>query len=505
MLALFSLLSGALLPFAFAPYAQWYLAIVSLTLLAWLWLRPDCRRPGLIGYLFGLGYFGVGLHWVYISLYTFGGAALPFAVFANILLVLFLSLFPMLAGWCIGRFSRPASILRTLFIPLAWCLAELGRAYILSGFPWLSIGYSQLGTPLDGIAPVTGVFGISLIVTLIASLLAYSWISGHRLPLLMVALIFATTYISRSLHFTNPVGNRLSVALVQGNITQSNKFDPVHMLEGLEKYITLSANLNESVIIWPETAIPFLESDISDSHLKALNTLFTGKKQTLVTGIPSGNWDEALFFNSVISLGNGNGRYDKHHLLPFGEYIPLRSVFDFFNKFVDIPFNDFMRGAAKQPAMITSGIRAGVSICFEAAFGRQIRQSLPEAQYLINISNDSWFKDSIAADQHIQMAQMRARELEREMARATNDGITAIIDARGNIRQRLPRFEAKVLSGHIQLHTGMTPYARYGNTIFMVILALYAMMLGLIILTLTPHASTVPSQHYRARHPGKLG
>ncbi|MBV7435323.1 apolipoprotein N-acyltransferase [Cardiobacteriaceae bacterium TAE3-ERU3] len=482
---------------AFAPFSQWYVAIIGMLALSWLWLRPETTRPGLTGFFFGLGYFGVGLHWVYISLYSFGGAALSFAIFANIILILFLALFPMVTGWLLGKISRSATLLRMLLIPFLWCLGELARAYILTGFPWLSLGYSQLGAPLDGLAPITGVFGISLAVAMIASLIAYAWITHQKAPILFALIILATVYISRTLHFTNPVGNRLSVALVQGNIAQTIKFNPAHMLEGLEKYVTLSANRHESVIIWPETAIPFLESDVTDSHIKELNTLFLSKNQTLVTGIPSGSWEEERFFNSVIALGRGEGRYDKHHLLPFGEFIPMRTFLNFFNDFVEIPFNDFSRGDAKQPPMITNGIRAGVSICFEAAFGRDIRHAMPEAQYLINISNDSWFKDSIAADQHLQMAQMRSRELERETARATNDGITTIIDARGNLRKRLPRFEAAVLSGYIQPHIGTTPYARYGNTIFVVMMALYAMMLGLFTLTLRSHASTVPSQHHR--------
>lgn len=493
-----ALLSGALMTLGFAPFSQWYLAIFATIILAWLWLHPAIKRPGLIGFAFGLGYFGVGLHWVYISLYAFGGASLGFAVLANIVLVLFLALFPMLAGWILGKLSRPASPERMLLIPFLWGGMEFARAYLLTGFPWLSLGYSQLHSPLDGLAPITGVFGISLATSLIASMMAYAWIVGKKTPIIMALLLYGTVFISGTLHFTNPVGNRFSVALVQGNIAQSIKFDPAHMLAGLEQYIFLSINRHENVIIWPETAIPFLESDIRDSHINALHRLFSSKNQALVTGIPSGDWSKNIFYNSVIVLGNGTGRYEKHHLLPFGEYLPLRRLFDFFNDFVDIPFNDFSRGHAKQPPLLTNGIRAGVSICFEAAFGRDIRRAMPQAQYLINISNDGWFKDSIAADQHLQMAQMRARELEREMARATNDGITAIIDARGNLRKQLPRFQSDVLSGYIQPYIGLTPYARYGNIIFIVIMSLYAIMLGLYILTVRSHASTVSSQDYRA-------
>lgn len=485
---LIALLLGAALPLAFAPFNLAWLALPLLAGLAWLWLSPRAQRPGRIGFVFGIGYFGVGLHWVYISLYAFGGAPLYFAIAANVLLVVVMAVFPLLCGWLLGKLSAPASLFRALLLPLLWSVSELARAYFLSGFPWLSIGYTQTESFLKGLAPLGGVFAIGFVLMLLASLCAYAWRTQRATAALFALLLLGLALITRALHFSAPLGAPLSVALVQGNIAQAQKFDPKHQFANLERYIDLSASRDEAVIIWPETAIAFMEEDLKDTTLAQLDALFAEKGQTLVTGIPAGNFAAQRFYNAVITLGNGSGRFYKHHLLPFGEYLPLRSVFAFFDDFVEIPYSDFSRGAAQQPPIVTNGVPAGVSICFEAAFGRDIRHALPEAQYLINVSNDSWFKDSIAAAQHMQMNQMRAQEMAREIARATNDGITAVINAQGNIRAQLPRFQAAVLSATVQPYIGNTPYARLGNHIVFALLALYAIMLGLFYITHFRHA-----------------
>ncbi|UJF23682.1 apolipoprotein N-acyltransferase [Suttonella sp. R2A3] len=480
---LIAVILGSLLPLAFAPFTYGWLAIPLMLGLSWLWLSPYTHHPGRLGFVFGLGYFGFGLHWVYISLYAFGDAPLYFAIAANILLVTVMACFPMLCGWLLGKLSARTSAFRALLIPLLWSISELGRAYFLSGFPWLSIGYTQTQGIFNGLAPLGGVFSIGFVLVLIVSLIAYAWFKHRLAPAIFALALIGIALATRLLEFTTPTGTPLSVALVQGNVAQSQKFDPEHQWANLEQYIELSAPRDEAVIVWPETAIAFMESDLQDTTLAQLDEQFMRTGQTLVTGIPSGDLAERIYYNAVITLGSGEGRFYKHHLLPFGEYLPLRPVFAFFDDFVDIPYSDFTRGDAKQTPITTNGIPAGVSICFEAAFGRDIRQALPQAQYLINVSNDSWFKDSIAADQHLQMNQMRAQEMGREIARATNDGITAVINTQGAIRARLPRFQPAVLSEAVQPYTGLTPYAQFGNQIVFAVLALYAMMLGFFYIT----------------------
>lgn len=473
---LIAIVSGALLPLAFAPFNFWYAGLASLAVLAWLWLQS--RRPGLIGFCFGLGYFGCGLHWVYISMAAFGGAPLLFAVLANVVLVLVLALFPALTGLVLHMASRPGSWLRVLLIPLVWMLAEYVRSFVLGGFPWLSIGYSQLAAPLEGLAPLGGVFVIGLVLMLVAALAGKALHDRSLPPLVAAVLLLLICLPARQLSFTTPVGQPFSVALVQGNIAQITKFDAGLMHSHLGHYIDLSVRRSESVIIWPETAVAFMEEDVRESTLEPLDRLFKQRGQTLVTGIPAGDYAAGVYYNGVIALGKGQGRYYKHHLLPFGEYLPLRSVFAIFRDYVDIPMADFSRGDAQQAPLMTQQVPAGVSICFEAAFGRDIRRALPAAQYLINVSNDGWFEDSIAADQHLQMNQMRALEMGREMARATNNGITVFLDDKGRIKKMLPRFVRGVLSGYIQPRVGLTPYAEYGDRIFLILLSLYAVLVA---------------------------
>ena len=471
---LIALILGLFMPLAFAPFNQWYIGLASLTGLCWLWLQSP--RPARVGFAYGLGYFGAGLHWVYISMAAFGGAPLIFAILANILLVIILSLFPLAVGWLLRLTSKPGTWLRALLIPLLWMLGEYARSFVIGGFPWLSVGYSQFAAPLEGLAPLAGVFAIGFILMLIAALAGMA-LYDKSLPALSTALIlFLVCVPTRQLSFTTPIGQPFSVALVQGNIPQLTKFDPGLMHSHIGHYIDLTVRRNESVIIWPETAIAFMEDDIKATTLEPLDRLLKQRGQTLVSGIPTGDLGAGIYYNAVIALGKGEGRYHKHHLLPFGEYLPMRSIFAIFRQYVDIPLSDFSRGAAAQPPLLTNNIPAGVSICFEAAFGRDIRNALPAAQYLINLSNDGWFEDSIAADQHLQMNQMRALETGREMARATNNGITVFLDSKGRISKQMPRFKRGVLSGYIQPHIGQTPYAAYGDRLFILLLCIYSLV-----------------------------
>ena len=467
-------LAGVLFTFCFAPWSFGAAALVPLALLFALWQYPARQHPLRDAWLFGFAHFGSGLYWVYISLFYFGGAPLPFAIVANVLLVLYLALYPLLVAWLLRRLSAPGSWRRTLLIPLLWTGGEIARAYLFTGFPWLAAGYSALHTPLDGLAPIGGVFLLSFVLTLVASLLARAVVLRQGKPLALAAALYAVASASSLLQFTTPKDEPFSVALVQGNIEQSTKFDPAVMERNLQDYIALAIAREESVIILPETAFTFME-ELMTRDLAQLDAYFKSRGQTLVTGIPAGEAKKQLFFNAIVTLGEGSGHYYKHHLLPFGEYVPLRDWLTIFDKYVEIPYSNFARGDAKQLPLLTGKHRAGASICYEAAFGRDMRQALPEADYLINISNDAWFKDSIAADQHLQMNQMRSRELGREMARATNDGITVLLDARGRIKARIPRFVREVLAGEIQPYQGLTPYARFGNALLFVLLALYAL------------------------------
>ena len=499
MYPLLSLICGGLLTFAFAPFDYWWLGVIVLTGISLLWLHPKCVRPMRLGFFFGLGNFATGLYWVHISLHSYGGASWFFAILANVALVLYLALYPLAVGaGLIFLRSRPASLYRALLIPLLWMSGEWLRSHMLSGFPWLSIGYTQLYGIFRGVVPIAGQFGAGFLLILTAALLAHAIIRMFLWPVIVVGFLFAVSIATQSLQFTAAIGNPFSVALVQGNTKPRNKFDPVRMRQDMEHYIATTSRRREKVIIWPETAVAFLEEAVRKPVLDPLDRLYYERDQTIVLGIPTGSHAEKRYYNSVITLGRGSGRYAKEHLLPFGEFIPLQGLFGFFNDYVDLPMNDFSRGGEDQAPILTHGVPAGVSICFEGAFGRVVRHAMPNAQYLINVSNDGWFKDSIAGDQHLQMDQMRALELGREMARATNDGYTVFIDSRGEIMSELPRFTRTVLSGWIQPRIGRTPYARYGNAIFGSALLLYAIIMALIHPLRNRHARALSSPSYRS-------
>lgn len=479
--SLLSFFLGALLTLAFSPFDHWLLAFVSLSGLSWLWLNPHEHHPIRYGFLFGLGNFSTGVHWVYISMYAYGGAPLFFAVGANILLILYLSLFPLLIGLLLHYLSRPATVRRALLIPLFWITGEIIRSYLFSGFPWLSVGYTQLYGLFKGIIPLAGMFAAGFILMLICSLLAFSYYRSGFAAIFAASLIGVMSFSTQFLSFTTPIGNPISVALIQGNVAQLTKFEPEQMLRDMQDYIQLIDERREQVVILPETAFAFMEELIHDDYLNALDKQYREKNQAIILGMPTGNYEKGEYYNSVITLGSAHGRYHKKHLLPFGEYLPMRRLFSFFRHFVTIPMGDFSRGESVQPLLSTNGVSAGVFICFEGAFGRVV-QPYSYAQYLINVSNDGWFQDSIAADQHLQLTQVRALELGREIARATNNGHTVFIRSDGSIAERLPRFQRAVLSHTIQPRTGQTPYAKYGEKPLIYGLLLYAMMCALIFL-----------------------
>ncbi|MBR1375886.1 MAG: apolipoprotein N-acyltransferase [Cardiobacteriaceae bacterium] len=476
---LFAAICGLIYPFAFAPFQFFPAAFLSLIGLCYLFLHSD-KSKFLIGFIFGLCSFGTGVAWVYISLWKYGSAHIVFAITANIALVIYLSLFPALAGFFINKYSAENSAKRMLFIPLFLTFAELLRAYLISGFPWLSAGYSQLYSPMKNFAPLGGVFLVSFILYLSSSLLAFYTIRRKILYLCTFFSCLLLAIFCGFIRFTENTGEKIQLALVQGNIAQSTKFDFEQMGKDVEKYIKISNNLKEKIIIWPETAIPFMEDDAKDL-LSDLDQLYKKRGQTLIIGIPSYGKNTNIYYNSLLVLGDGRGKYSKDHLLPFGEYIPMKFLFNFFLKFVDIPFSDFSRGGKRQEILTAANNKLAASICFEGAFGRVIRNSfLPESDFLINISNDGWFSGSRAAAQHLEMQQMRSIEFSRDLARATNDGITATIAANGKIRDRAPVNEEFVLASFVEVHKGLTPYARFGNWLIFGFLFLYFALIAFI-------------------------
>jgi apolipoprotein N-acyltransferase len=443
---------------AFAPAGVFPVAIAALALLIHLWLQAAPRRAFWLGYAFGLGFFGAGVSWVYVSMHTFGAMPMPLAAAATALFCAFLALFPAAAGWLQARMPAPPAVRAALAIPAAWTLAEWLRAWIFTGFPWLSLGYAAVGWPLQGYAPLFGVFGLSFLTVSLAGMaaLAFRRIRLQAFAILFVALLAGGEGL-RHVRWSQPAGDPVATALLQGNIEQDLKFRPERYAPILETYARLAQSSTAKLIVLPETAIPRFFDRIDPEYLAGLEAVAKRNGGDLLLGVPYRS-AEGEYFNSVISLGTAPRQaYHKSHLVPFGEFIP--PGFDWVLEVLQVPLSDFSRGGLEQLPIAAAGQRIAVNICYEDVFGDEIARRLPEATLLVNVSNVAWFGDSLAPAQHLQIARLRAIETGRMHLAATNTGITAAIDRDGRVLARLPQFAEGRLEVAAQGYTGATPYA----------------------------------------------
>ena len=474
--ALASFALGAFLVLAFAPFSLGLLACVDLAVLFYLLRQAQSSRvAALLGYAFGLGLLGFGVFWLRISINQFGGIQPSLGLAITLLFILMVALFFAFMAWLAYRIGQDRSDVFFMLVaaPLAWLSAELLRAYLFTGFPWLSVGYSQIDLPLAGFAPLLGVFGIGVLVAISAGLILL-WRQRWALPVLLV--LWGVGYGLSWLHWTRPLGERLPVALVQGNIAQMDKWRPSMFDPTLELYQRLSDTAEKArLLIWPETAIPAFDDRIEDSVLEPLQQKMQAQGRDLLTGIVSRHPD-GQYYNAMLGLGvSGRHAYYKRHLVPFGEYLPLAMLLDPVLDFLDIPMSDFSPGNGDPRPMKLAGHWVGVDICYEDVFGNEVAATLPKAGFLINASNDAWFGDSLAPHQHLQIARMRALETGRYLLRATNTGVSAVISADGSVQQQAPQFERAVLSASIQPMQGMTPYA-YWRDVPLVLLAVLLLL-----------------------------
>ncbi len=466
---LVALLAGLALPFAFAPFGLFPLAIISPAILFWLWRQMSARQAFFSGYLFGVGYFGLGASWVAVSMYRFGGMGVALSLLSTVLFVLVLAAFPALVGWLYRRyFPGFSSSLRLLLVlPALWGLLEWTRGWILTGFPWLALGYSQTDSPLAGVAPLLGVYGIGWLLTLSAGLLVLAWqLPGRRwLPLVSLLGIWLLGSGLSQVEWSAPAGAPLRASLIQGNVPQNLKWLPEQRQPTIDLYARLSRQhwADSDIVIWPETALPAYYHQ-AERFLQGLAAEAARHGSNLMLGLPVRPASAPdTYYNSVVAVTDPPQIYSKHHLVPFGEYIPLKWLLGNLLDILQVPMADFSRGAAVQPPLEVAGQKIAVSICYEDAFGEEVIRALPAATLLVNVSNDAWFGDSLAPHQHLQMARMRSLETARPMFRATNNGISALIDHRGRVTARSPQFEVFVLSGSLQPRSGATPYVLGGN------------------------------------------
>ncbi len=466
--AIAALILGGLLVFAFAPFNWALITFPILAALLFFWHNASQKQAFALGFYFGLGFFGATVSWVYISLHTFGQAPFLLALFLTILFIAYLALFPAVCGYLLTRFFNRNILSKYLLaFPSLWVLTEWLRGWFLTGFPWVFIGYSQTQSFLKSFAPVVGVYGVSWLIACLSGLLAAVFLikKSSRSYFLITAILISVVIASYGLstiQWTRPISPSVKVALLQGDISQTVKWQP----EQIEKTLTIYQDLinqaeKAQLIVLPEAALPLTQIQASD-YLENLAKTASLQQQSIVIGIPI--IEDKLFYNGAIALGETDAIYHKRHLVPFGEYMPLRFLLNWLNHYILIPMADFSVGAKKQPAFyVLNHIELAVYICYEIAYPELVRNDFPAAQAILVLSDDSWFGNSFASAQHLQIAEMRALETGRYAMVSTNDGLTAIIDPRGVITAIAPKKTRMVLSGEIRAMGGVTPWVFCGG------------------------------------------
>jgi len=457
------LISGALLPLSFAPYD---IFILQFPLIAFVFMACLEQKPIIAlrrGFLLGLGWFVHGIYWLFYSLYFHGGMPAAVAVMTIVLLSAYMSLFPALAFYLANKLIKTSKINMLIWVyPISWMLFDWLRGYFLTGFPWVQIGMAHIDTYLIGFAPVIGGLGVGLLVTIVSGLLLASVLKLNlKITLPAIVIIYLMGFGLTFVNWTEAVDKPIKVSMIQGNIPQSEKWKVENHLETLKMYRELTQqNWDSDLIIWPETAVPGYKRKVS-SYLAGLAKQAQATNTDVMLGIFTQNPKTKRYYNSMITLDDQV--YLKRHLVPLGEYFPFRSVLGFFAQWVNIPMSDIGEGESSQPLITAAGQKIGLSICFEDAFDRSVLLDLPEATLLVNVSNDAWFENSSQPWQHHQIARMRAVETGRMLLRATNTGVSSIIDRNGDVLQIAPQFKREVIKAEVQAYKGSTPYVVWAN------------------------------------------
>lgn len=463
---------GAITVTGYAPLWVYPVPLLTFAGLFMLWRRAaNARDAALVGFAFGLGWFVAGVSWVYVSLHTFGAMPAPLAGAVTLLFCAYLALFTAAAGWLARRWPLKPAANWIFFVPAALTLLEWLRGWLFTGFPWLNPGYTQApASPLAGYAPLLGVHGVTLLLLATAGALSLILAQRSRAQLRALwpwpAALLVLWCIGAGLKtvaWTEPTGTRITVSLLQGNIEQDLKWREDHLRTTLQTYLRMVRASDARLIILPETALPLFLRDVPAAYLDELAAHAKRNNGDLLLGVPE-RLPQGDYYNSVVSLGSaGSQTYRKSHLVPFGEFIPLRPLFGTLVSQLAIPLQDFARGGMDQQPLAVAGEQVAINICYEDAFGEEIIRQLPQATLLVNVSNVAWFGRSIAPQQHLQIAQMRALETGRYMLRATNTGVTAVIAPDGRVEAAAAEFTQAVLTREVAGMRGATPFVRWGN------------------------------------------
>jgi apolipoprotein N-acyltransferase len=477
---LYVALAGACSLFSFEPFGWWP---VQLPLLAFLFYQvgidTSIRRATWLGWAFGFGWSVAGMHWLYITMNRFGHIPSLMAVAAVCLLGAYMGLFGAfatgVASWLRRRWSLPVTSFLLLVLPVMWSLSEWMRGWVLTGFPWAVSGYAHNISPLAGYAPLLGVYGIGLLVALCASCLTMLTQRARWPAIGLLCVIMLAGFGLARIEWTTPFGKPLSVRLLQGNVAQDEKFSAEHVEQALTLYRDLITAAPADLIATPETAIVGSLQQLPPDYLPALTSFAHSSGSTLMLGIPLSDTPHQ-YANSVAAVNPAGQtyRYDKHHLVPFGEFVP--TGFRWFVDLMAIPLGEMKRGGTLQAPFPVKDQLVLPNICYEDVFGEeiaaQLRSTEQPASVLLNMSNLAWYGESVAIAQHLQISQMRTLETGRPMLRSTNTGATAVVDGRGHVVSRLSPYVRGTLAANVQGMTGLTPYIRFGNASFLLLAAL---------------------------------
>lgn len=472
-------IAGALLALAFSPVNYYLLALLSPAILFYAFLFVSPRRAAWLGWYFGMGFFGVGVSWGFVAIYVFGLSSIFASVVLTFIGVSLMALYIALQGYLSVLFIQKIEIKnRTIVflvvLPMFWALLEWFRGWFLTGFPWLSLGYSQTDSFLSGYAAVLGVYGISWLTALSASLLLMSVLSVENkkrfIFLFSLVVIWLGGYFFTQIEWTEALGEPVKVSLVQGNIEQNNKWDPEHFEKRKKRYLSLTQkHWDSDLILWPENSLTVFHHQLKNNFLKNLSAEAKKEKTDIILGLPVLDREKDEYFSSLMAISNSSVAnlkeqfYHKNHLVPFGEYVPLASILRGLITFFDLPMSGFTPGQYNQKLFTAAGQKIAPTICYEDAFGEDLIRFLPEATLLLNASNNAWYGDSFAPHQHLQISQMRALETGRDMMRVTTNGISALISHQGKVIARSPQFKSYVVTDFVQPREGATPYVQWGN------------------------------------------
>ncbi len=488
-------IAGLSLIFAYAPFSQWWLALLLPSVLFYFIDKQEIKKVCKLSFIFTFGWFLSGISWVHVSIDQFGGLPIVISLFLILMLCLYLSLYPTLACYLAARFSHHKK-LNLWLIPSFWLFTEYLRSVILTGFPWLSLGYSQINSPLISFAPIIGEVGITALI-LICNIAIYTIIKNLStgkpiqsiypfiIPLFIIFIIGLSAFSLKQIAWVHTTGKSVKVALVQGNITQSLKWLPEQEWPTMLKYLDLTrVNFDADLIIWPESAIPILEPTAQE-YLMMVNKSAMLNNSTIITGIQNYNIETKEYFNGLVVLGkkqqddklgyyyNSRNRYYKHHLLPIGEFVPFQTLLRPIAPLFNLPMSSFSRGNYIQPNLKANNLSILPLICFEIAFPTQLAANMTEkTDILLTVSNDAWFGRSHGPHQHMEIAQMRAVEFGRPLLRSTNNGVTAVVNHKGVIITKIEQFKELVLRSEVNLVSGETFYSKWPRLILWLLITL---------------------------------